>query len=227
MKRFVVIITLCLATAPAAAGSLPTPPDLERAGWSTFSFDNSAPARFIGHEDGRLEVYTYSSTSLLYRDLISDEPGERLSWRWRVDRATARTDLSQKGGDDRSLAVHLWFPETAGHRPGLFTQIGRGVARALGAPVPGNSITYVWGGKHPPATMLPNPYFNDGVIIVLESNQAPLKTWRDVSVDWRADFKNAFGYEAPAPSHIAVSADSDDTGSQSRGFIADIHLGTD
>ncbi len=217
-----------LAAGTANAQPLSTPPDLAAAGWKTYKFGDGDPARFIGHEDGRLEVYTYSSTSMLFREFTADDdPGEKVHWRWRVDQATPATDLSRKGGDDRSLAVHIWFPESKGHGPGLFTRIGRGLARSFGAPVPGNAITYVWGGEQAPGTVLPNPYFKDGVIIVLEDNDAPLKTWRDVEINWRADFTNAFGWTPPNPSLIAISADSDDTASQSQGFITDIRLSQD
>ena len=226
MRRLIAsVVGFLLGTAWAAAAPLDTPPDLESAGWSVLTFSGMPPARFIGRADGDLEIYTSSSTAILYRSVTppaQDMP--MLRWSWRVDRAVPATDLSKRGADDRSLAVHLWFPESPGHRPSLLTRFGRGLARVFGAQIPGNTITYVWGGEAEPGTLIPNPYFSDGVIIVVENSSAPLAIWRDAGVDWRADFQRAFGFEASAPTALGLSADSDDTGSASLGFIRNIRF---
>ena len=40
------------------------------------------------------------------------------------------------------------------------------------------------------------------------------------TVDFAADFRRAFGYAAPAPVYVAISADSDDTGSRTAGSVS-------
>ena len=226
MSRLLIAALACLlGTAWVAAAPLHTPPDLTGAGWSVLTFSGKAPARFIGRAEGDLEIHTHGSTAILYRSVEPPAAGmPTLRWSWRVDRAVPATDLSKRGGDDRSLALHLWFPESPGHRPDPFTRIGRGLARAFGARIPGNTITYVWGGEHKPGTVLANPYFSDGVIVVVENSSAPLAAWRDAAVDWRADFKRAFGFGGPQPSVLGVSADSDDTQTRSLGFIRNIRF---
>ena len=39
-------------------------------------------------------------------------------------------------------------------------------------------------------------------------------------VDIAQDYRESFGEDAPDPTQIAISADTDDTGSTSRGFVA-------
>ena len=223
--RYGFLIALFLLPGLARAESIPisTPFDLEGAGWETLTFSGKDPARFIGGNDGTVEVFTLSSTAILYRDIEEMADGSQtLNWSWRVNQAPPATDLSVKGGDDRALALHLWFPEAEGHGPGLFTQLGRNLARAAGFPVPGHAITYVWGGDHEAGSMFPNPYMKDGVIVVLEPSSSPLGTWQDITINWRQDFEAAFGFEAPTPYYLGLSADTDDTGTGSRGFFKDI-----
>ena len=159
-----------------------------------------------------MAVKTNGSTSVLYRAVDQEAAGRHvLRWRWRVDQAPPATDLSKKGGDDRALTLHLWFPE-----PDDDSLFGSGGL--------GHILTYVWGGNHAPGTVMENPFLSSGVIIVLENADAPLATWRDVQVDWARDFKVAFGTDAPTPARIGLSADSDDTGSTSRGVFRDIRF---
>lgn len=161
---------------------------------------------------------------MLYRSVetIAEEK-PILSWRWRVDLTTPATDQSVKGEDDRPLALHLWFPSTKGHRPGLFKRIGRSLVGAFGTPVPGKAITYIWGGSNSVRAKLTNPYFRpDGILIVLRDSHEALGAWQQERIDYAADFRSAFGYDAPTPRFIVISADSDDTQTSSRGRIADI-----
>lgn len=215
---------IAVAAGPAFGGSLATPPDLKEAGWKPLKLTDGPPAEFAGMEDGSIEVTTRAATSMLYRqvmDIAAAKPV--LRWRWRVDETTPATDQTAKGQDDRPLAVHLWFPSTKGHRPGLFSRLGRSIVSAFGTPVPGKAITYIWGGTNPVGDPLTNPYFTpDGILIVLRDSREALSAWREERVDYAADFEAAFGYEAPTPRFIVLSADSDDTATSSRGRIADI-----
>ncbi len=70
-----------------------------------------------------------------------------------------------------------------------------------------------------------NPYNRpDGMIHILRSGDAPTGRWFSETIDFAADFENAFGYPAPAPIYIAISADADDTEGASVALIADIRF---
>ena len=86
-------------------------------------------------------------------------------------------------------------------------------------------MTYVWGGTEARGSRFVNPHLgDDGIMIVLRSGRAPTGRWLTEEVDLAADFRMAFGFAAPPPSHIALSADSDDRGGRSRAWVKDIEI---
>lgn len=74
--------------------------------------------------------------------------------------------------------------------------------------------------------LMANPHLDpDGRIIVLRSGGAATGRWQMEEIDFVADFRKAFGYSPPAPAYLAISVDSDDTASRSRGAVADLVFG--
>lgn len=210
------------STVPLPA-RVPIGPDLAELGWRELTPPDSDPTRFEGRRDGSLMVSAESSASFLYRDVANQARGKPvLQWRWRVDKSSPPTDLSRKGGDDRPLAVHLWFPPgaAAASRFNVFDQV---LAWAFDVPLPGKVLTYVWGGTAAAGEKLDNPYLErDGVLIVLRPGDTPKGRWFRESIDVSADYAAAFGSAAPPVAYIAVSADFDDTMGASMAMIADI-----
>ena len=102
----------------------------------------------------------------------------------------------------------------------------RFATRVFAAPLSGKVLTYVWGGTRPRGSLLANPHLNpDGRIIVLRSGDGTTGLWQEEEIDFVADFRKAFGYIPPAPAYLAISVDSDDTASRSRGAVADLVFG--
>ena len=63
------------------------------------------------------------------------------------------TDLTQRGGDDRNLALYFVFVE-----PQTSKSLNRNSARKfLNSPAT-KTLVYVWGGNHPKGALLPSPY---------------------------------------------------------------------
>ena len=153
----------------------------------------------------------------------STEPKRRLLFKWRVDRAVPPTDLSRASGDDRSLAVHLVFPLDQA-KLSFWDRMEHELTRLIAPPMAGRVLTYVWGGSHPEGTVVANPYMSDmrGKIIVLRSRDDAVGRWFREDIDFVADFEKVFGYRPPAPAFLAISADSDDTGSRTVGAVAEI-----
>lgn len=210
---------------PAAAATLPTAVDLEAVGWRQLTLPGKSPTRFAGRPDGAIEVRASDSASFLYMDVSGkSEHARYLSWRWRVEQASAPTDLTRKGADDRPLALHVWFPERGGDRD-PWELLSGAVGWAFDVPVPGKVLTYVWGGRAERGVYLPNPYLeDDGMMVVLRPGDAPKGRWFEETIDIAADFEMAFGYAAPPAAYVAVSADFDDTKGTSMALIADIML---
>ena len=224
------LIASCLATtllaSPVGAEPLPGGPDLARSGWKTWSFPGIASTDFSGLADGGIVVSANKSSALLYRPLPKSGRSYRsLAWKWRVDQPIPATDLTRKGGDDRPLALHIWFPEVE-EETGLFDRIGDFITKDVaGLPEAGKILTYVWGGQQAPGESFVNPYTGaKGRMIVLRSDDAECGRWYRERIDFAADYRRLFGHRAPAPMYIALSADSDHTGGHSVGQISELRL---
>jgi hypothetical protein len=190
-------------------------------GWKVIEFPGIAPSRFVRAPNGNIDVLSDKSSAMLYRALGPDEAGRRyLTWRWRVDKTSPPTDLTRRGGD-RPLAVHLCFKGKG--REAAFMDW---VTRAVSPDVEGFSrdhrcLTYVWGGKAAAGRMFPNPYMKDrGFMVILRGVGAPTGEWFMEKIDCAMDYRSAFGEDPPRPSFIAISGDSDGTGSVAAGTIA-------
>ena len=201
-------------------------PGLEAQGWQLFSHPNWDAARFSLTSDGAVRVSTDNSTALIFREIATaDRNRRRLSWRWRVDETMPPTDIRVKGGDDRPLALHVWFEEDP-DRTTILTRLADGLLESLfGVPVSGNVLTYVWGGRGWRGEAQPNPHIGErSWMIVLRPGTAPTGRWFTESVDLAADFERAFGYAPRGQRLVAIAADSEDTMTRSVAHIADIRF---
>ncbi len=204
-----------------AEGTTSLPITLKREGWRLLGVPGKAEARFSAENADRIQISAENAVGFLYRPVATDMGEKRkLAWRWRVDRAVPATDLSRAGEDDRSLAIHVVFPaRTEGLS--FWERLDLTLTGAVAPPLAGSVLTYVWGGTHEPGAMMTNPYFDErGRIIVLRSSDAPIGRWVVEEIDFIADFERAFGYRPEQPLFVAISADSDDTGSRSLGTVA-------
>ncbi|HMO09310.1 MAG TPA: DUF3047 domain-containing protein [Paracoccaceae bacterium] len=201
--RFSLALALALAAAlPAPARAL-GPVDLS--GWTEQRFSLLAPARFR-QSPGRVTVRAESSVSLIWRALPQPYwPARQARWIWEVAQGVPATDLTQRGGDDRNLALYFVFmPEDRarafGARPNLRRLLGEDQARVL---------VYVWGGDAARGTVLPSAYLGPrGRTVVL---RGPAPGRHGERVDLAADHARAFGTAPAALVGLAISADSDDT----------------
>ena len=181
--------------------------------------------------DGRmvLRVQTDKSYANLEHDLPNpDVPaGTMLRWRWRLDQPLVGTDLRRRDGDDSPLKVCALFDMPI-DRLGFVEQNLLRVARSVsGEHLPAATLCYVWDATLPAGTLLDNAYSHRLRFIVLDSGEKQLGQWVAHGQDLAADFRRAFGNESvetPPLQGILVGGDSDNTGGQSLGYVADITL---
>jgi hypothetical protein len=154
-------------------------------------------------------------------------PAGILAWRWRVDQAPAGADLQRKSGDDAALKVCALFDLPASQVPFIERQLLRIASARAGEALPTATLCYVWDRALPDGALLHNAYTHRVRYIVVRGTPGQ---WRDERHDLAADFRRAFGdetrhaAEVPALTGIGIGADSDNTGSRSIGFVADLHL---
>ena len=206
----------------AAEIAVPIGPDLAALGWRDMPFKDKAPNIYIGHADGRLDVLTERSVSLLFHPIRIDlAQTPCLTWRWRVDRTMEPADLTRKGVDDRPLAVYVAFPYVSAE-----ASMGERLKRFLveqieGPDTPGRVLIYMWGGLGARGTRFLSPHIGEaGPMEILRPGDSALGVWQDERVDVAADYRRAFGTEPPPTQYVAVAGDSDDTRSASAATIA-------
>lgn len=212
-----------LALAPGIAQAV-IAPELEAQGWREVPNPNKKENVFGLAADGAIEVVSNDSVSTLYQPAevdIAERP--ILTWRWRVDEPAPATDLSIKGTDDCALAVYVGFPFDPG-QASFFERLKRPLVESwVGDDAPGRVLRYVFCGSHERGEVVESPYLGSaGVIRVLRPADGPTGEWLEERADLAADYREAFGEEPPNPTQLAIQADTDNTHSASRAFIADL-----
>ena len=227
VRRAALLLALAALTWPGAGRAVenarvPIGPDLGGLGWQAHTFDGIPPTVFSATATGTLQVRADHSASVLYRrldDVGIDRAGV-LAWEWQVVEGLPASDLSLPDGDDRPLAVHVWFHPADGENVGMLARLGA----AFGKP-PGKVLTYVWGGDRTPGSMFVNPHNREsGRMIILRRADAHTGEWLSERVDLAADYARAFGGMATKPAAIAVSGDADDLARMSLALLRNLRF---
>lgn len=216
------LVCVLVAAGTVAADPSPAIDDaLRKAGWTLFSDERWAPAHFRFRPGGVIEARSDNSTSLIWKKVdAGDAQKPRLAWEWRVDEMMPPTDITVKGGDDRPLALHVWFMKPRDQLNFLERLRADFIELWVGLPVHGRLLTYVWGGRGKTGDALPNPHVGDGSwMIVLRGGDARTGVWFSESRDLVADYRAAFGEDPPDRGIIALAADSEDTQTRSRAAV--------
>jgi len=165
-----------------------------------------------------------SASGLVRRLRATVEKTPLLKWRWKVANVLGRSDIRRKAGDDFPARVYVLFDYPVS-RLSFAERAGLLVARALdGGDVPAATLCYVWDGGAPAGTIFPSAYTRRVRMIVVESGAARVGRWVTVERDVAADFRAAFGEEAPPIAGIAIAADTDNTGESAVAWFGDISL---
>jgi hypothetical protein len=205
----------------APAVTIPGGPDLKAAGWRELEVSGKKANRFVGQPDGSIEVISSSSVSRLYRTLQVDlKATPELTWQWRVDEPVPPTDLTRKGEDDTALTIYVGFPWDP-DRASFTERLKRPLVEALaGEDAPGRVLAYVFGGKQQRGEVVESPHLGSaGLMRVLRPADSPTGQWFEERVDLAQDYRLKFGEDPSNPVQLAISADTDNTSSSTRGLV--------
>lgn len=171
-----------------------------------------------GFGRNRLSVKSDGTVSMAYARVDPTLwPAKQARWSWAVSEGVPATDLRRKGGDDRNLALYFVFlPETKAQ-----ALSGSGIRKLLAEP-DARVLVYVWGGNHERRAFLDSPYLGARGKTVVQRGTGTGSF--SETVDLAADYGRAFGGAPGALVGLAVSGDSDDTGSRIRAAIFDLSL---
>ncbi|MGM9426156.1 DUF3047 domain-containing protein [Hydrogenophaga sp. MI9] len=251
-RRFVrclPVAALLLAMQQAQAQTLPPlvqPDGALHAGWRYVGFPKKKadipPTLFeAGKVDGQpaVKVVTASSYGTLVHDLRDAAPA-RLSWRWRLDQplagGKAAPDLTTKAGDDAALKVCAMFDHPLDRVPFVERTVLRLARSVSGEALPAATICYVWDSGHAAGLQGANPYSRRVRYISLRGSETPAGQWAAENRDLAQDFITLFGDELPQGAQtprgelpkvatVLLGADSDNTASQSTGWVTELRWG--
>jgi hypothetical protein len=191
-----------------------------------------------GEADGRpgLNVRTASSYGTWVNPWQGRAPGQ-LQWRWRLDQplsgGKAVPDLASKAGDDAALKVCVMFDQPLDRIPFFERTVLRLARSVSGEALPSATLCYVWDSAGPAPRQGVNPYTRRVRFISLRGKSAPLTRWVSESRDVAQDFITLFADELPEGTSspveavppiatLLIGADSDNTASNSSGWVADL-----
>jgi hypothetical protein len=164
-----------------------------------------------------------SSASGLVREIkINPKQYPIVQWRWKVRNILKKGDVRRKEGDDYPARIYITFEYDPG-KLGFFEKAKYEAVRLLyGQYPPIGAINYIWESKVPNGTMVPNPFTDRVIMIVVESGESKLNQWVSEERNIYEDYKKAFGQEPPMISGIAIMTDTDNTGESATAYYGDI-----
>ena len=147
-----------------------------------------------------------------------------LRWRWKVSQSLPASDLRSKEGDDYAARLYVTFDLPLERLSGL-DQLRIESARLIsGTDIPAASICYVWGHAQAVGAHGPNPYTDRVHMKVLDSGPEHAGQWRELRVNLAQDWAQAFGGPMPPVNGIALSADTDNSGSSVQAWFGDVRF---
>lgn len=216
-------------TLRVARFSNPLPPDSIPAGWLPISFggDRGTTEYREAERNGQICLLgdAEAAGSGLVKPLVVD-PGAfpRLRWSWWVPGPVPGGDVDRKEGDDFSARIYVNF-RFESSRAGIFDRLKHRLAGdRFGGEAPGRSLVYVWGNLTPPGTMAPNAYTDKAMVVVVRSGEEGTRRWWTEERNLLEDFREAFGYDPPEITSLAIMTDADDTGATASACYGDILL---
>jgi hypothetical protein len=201
--------------------------DSPPAGWKPLTFkkiDQHTTYTLIKDGDTVVvKAVAESSASGLVREIkIDPKEFPVVQWRWKVSNILKKGDVRRKEGDDYPARIYVTF-EYDPSKLGFFEKAKFEAVRLLyGQYPPIGAINYIWESKLPQGMMIPNPYTNRVIMIVVESGETRVNQWVSEERNIYEDYKKAFGQEPPMISGVAIMTDTDNTGESATAYYGDI-----
>lgn len=172
-------------------------------GWEMKAFVGRAAVGVVPSEIGAaLRLRSEQSSFVIYRDVVLD-PAQFpwLSWMWKVTHLPAGGDVRHAATDDQAVQVYVAFPRWPAP-----------LARS-------DVIGYVWDTTAPVGTQLTSAKAPNVRIIVLQSGNDGLGTWRRQQRNVLQDYEALFGHPPPRLGAVAIMIDTDDTGGTAEALV--------
>jgi hypothetical protein len=145
-----------------------------------------------------------------------------LQWRWKVSRVLDTADMQEKSADDHAARAYVFFDVPLASLSFVDRNTIKLARMLIGTDVPTAALCYVWDNRHRIGYSAWSPYTQRVRKIVLQSGSAHAGQWMSEARDVAADFREAFGFDAPAVTGVAVGNDTDNTDESVTTWFGDI-----
>ena len=195
--------------------------------WEPLTFDKieKHTEYSLVNDDGTVAVKAVSrgSASGLVRKVDFDPMRYPVvQWRWKVENILDKGDVTRKDGDDYPARLYITFkydPDKVGFMERAKYEAIRMVH---GEYPPMGALTYLWESRSPVGTLVPNPYTDRVMMLVLRSGNGKVGEWVTESRNLVEDYRKAFGGDPPRVSGVAVMTDTDNTQESATAWFGDI-----
>jgi DUF3047 family protein len=201
MRRLLTTLIALTLTAPMAlAHEIDFTKD-----WKTLEF-RSIPATEYIMNGASVDITARKSSSVTYSPIHRpDWQAFNAAWSWEAISSVPPTNLSEKGADDRNIALYFVFlDQKTANKIGETASI-----RKLLTSRKSRILVYTFGGDKPDGTFEPNPYLGKRGAIIIK--RGAVVGAFDEAVDLAADYQQAFGEAPEALVGIALASDSDNS----------------
>jgi hypothetical protein len=192
-------------------------------------FEGKRPNLYTVCGSGCIQIKTNSSVSMIGNPVaINLDLYPVLNWEWKIGNQDTSSDLSDKGKDDRAVAVYVTFP----YNPETATLLER-LKRPLvemwrGSNTPNRGISYVWAASGAIGEVISSPYFGKSNVMIITRNvKDPVNSWVTERIDVVADHERVFGFTPTVATHLMISADSDDIQVRNQAFVKGLQFTED
>ena len=165
-----------------------------------------------------------SMSGLVFSTRVAIAATPLLRWRWKITAPIKAADMTKKSGDDYAARIYVLFDypvEKLSFATRAKLRLGEALYRQK---IPTAALNYVWDNRQPIGTMMANAYTDRARMVVVESGGAKAGQWITETRDVGADFKAAFGEDAPDVIGVAVATDTDNTGEHAVSWYGDLEF---
>jgi hypothetical protein len=195
-------------------------------GWQPLTFSNierHTSYRLVADDGATVlqAVADASASGLVHPVHIDPKEYPVIEWRWKVNNVLVKGDVRRKDGDDYPARLYITFDYDPA-KLGFTDMLKYKTIKLLHGEVPLRAINYIWESRAPQGTVVPNPYTNWVMMIVVESGKTRVGQWVKEKRNIYEDYKKAFKEEPGRITGIAVMTDTDNTGESAIGYYGDI-----
>ncbi|NQW94914.1 MAG: DUF3047 domain-containing protein [Polaromonas sp.] len=222
-----ILAGLCLAAQAQDIFSKLSPGQAMPKDFRLIAYPNVKPNKFsLVLDEGKTVLKVDSSNSAgsmaVPAALLGPQTSTTLQWRWKVDRILDNADMDEPLADDHSARLYVFFDVPIESLP-FADRTKIKLARSIsGIDVPTAALCYVWDNKHRVGYTAWSPFTQRLRKVVLQSGPSAVGQWRVEARDVAADFKQAFGFDAPAITGISVGNDTDNTDERVTSWFGDV-----